>query len=162
MTDSFAALLSSMGGSKGKEMLKNLMEQVSTIEESDEVEILKNKIVSIVLGKIGVDSRQLESLCKKKKTGSILSAVASLTSAKAHDFLIVSTYPDGNYGYLIYKGTYEGAKKEALHILGREYGVMDVLPKEETYLQRRYPIYTLATDKIRVEVVPHGSHISLD
>jgi hypothetical protein len=139
-------------------MFTTLMNQVDT--ECVDVNDLKDRVFEKVISKIGLDMKSVEDLQNAGKSSDILHSVDKLEDTKSHDFLVVHTYPNGNYGYVVYKGTYKDAKKHGLVCLGREHGMYDGIPDEESYLVRRYPIYTLATEKVRIEVVPHGSWVS--
>lgn len=144
-------------------LFSSLMQQMGGIpDDYIEVEDLKEKIVQKVLKKLGIDPSKLESMCNNGKGNDILQSVDNLEDTKSHDFLIVHTYQPGNYGYIVYKGNYEGAKRHALSCLGREHGMYDSLPNEEDYCVRRFPVYTLQTDKVRIEVLPHASWVSLE
>lgn len=138
-------------------LFSSLMQQMDI-----EVDELKENIVQKVLAKLGIDSSKLETLCSNGKGRDILASVDNLDDRKSHDFLIVHTYPQGNYGYIRYSGSYNDAKKHALLCLGKEHGMYNSLPDEEGYCVRKYPIYTLETEKVRIEVIPHASWISLN
>lgn len=142
-------------------MFTSLLQQMN-VAESVEIDDIKEKIVNKVLGKIGISPDKLEQMCDDGTSHKVLNLIDDLSSTKSYDFLILHTYKEGNTGYISFKGTYKDAKQHALLCLGKEHGMLDVLPDEEPYLVRRYPIYTLRTDRVTIEVIPHASWISIE
>lgn len=140
-----------MGNSPNKELPK----------EENNIEELKEKIVESVLKKIGIPISQLDDLCSRGKGHDIISSIEKLEDSKAHDFLIAYTYNSGAYGYIHFTGNYIEAKKHALLCLAKDYGV-DGSAREEDVLIREFPVYTIGTDKVKIEVLPHASWISMD
>jgi hypothetical protein len=144
-------------------MFGSLMQEMNTVtDNAGDVDELKEQIVQKVLSKLGIESSRLETLCRSGKGMNIIASIDGLEDTKTHDFLIVHTYPAGNLGYITFKGNYEDAKRHALSCLAKEHGMYDHLPDEKQYCIRRYPIYTLETESVRIEVIPHASWISLD
>lgn len=141
----------------------SLMQQMNSVS-SDYIEVdeLKEKIVQKVLDKLGLDPNRLQSLCESGKGSDVLASIDRLEDTKAHDFLIAHSYPEGNHGYIAYKGSYEGAKRHALVCLGKEHGMFDGIPDEDKYCVRRYPVYTLQTNRVVIEVIPHASWVSIE
>jgi len=72
-------------------------------------------------------------------------------------YLISHKYASGNYGYISYRGTYTDAMRHALLCLGREHGMYGDLPDESKYLVQRYPIYTLRTERVLIELIPYDT-----
>lgn len=159
LLDMFQTLLSDQ---ESGDVLSEMMNQMGRSYRSGELSDLKENIVKRVLTKIGIDPSSLEDLHEKGKSNDILTSLDDLSYSKSHDFLIVLTYKNDRYGYISYTGTYEDAKKHALYCLGKEHGMHGCLPNEQSYLVRRYPIYTLETDYVRIEVVPHASWVSIE
>jgi hypothetical protein len=142
-------------------MFSSLLQQMN-VNESMEIDELKEKMVSKILRKIGISREKMENMCENGEGHKILGLIDDLSSTKTYDFLIVYTYPEGNGGYVSFKGTYKDAKKHALECLGREHGMLNSLPDEASYLVRKYPVYTLKTDRVTIEVLPHASWVPLD
>lgn len=126
---------------------------VTDSKMSDDVNVLKDALVDIVLGEIGIDANTLSKLCAEGKGDDILNTVKNLSTRRSHDWMITHTYPGGSYGYVIFKGTHESAKKHAIFCLKREAVDMDNADIQE--IER--PIYTLLTKKVRVQVIPYAS-----
>jgi len=145
-------------------MFANMLSQMmSSASESEKV---MEKVLDIVMKKIGLTHEIFEKLCSEGKENQILSLVNTLTTTRSHEFIICTTYcngnngfDDGSYGYTAFTGTFKDAKRHALQVLGLEYRMTDGIPDEKTYLVRKYPIYTLQTNAVRVQVYPFSSHI---
>jgi len=119
------------------------------------ISLLKEQIVSITLSKIGLSVDKLY----KMSSDEILRMVSNLNDRRVHDFIVHYSYPSGSFGYLSYTGTYDNAKKYALEFVAKEYGIYDSRI-EDSYVTREYPIYTISTKDICVEVIPRASYIA--
>lgn len=145
-------------------MFANMLSQM--MSNASESEKIMEKVLDIVMKKIGITHERFEKLCSEGKENQILSLVTTLTTTRSHEFIICTTYcngnngfDDGSYGYTAFTGTFKDAKKHALEVLGHEHRMTDGIPNEKTYLVRKYPIYTLQTNAVRVQVYPFSSHI---
>lgn len=144
------------------QMFSSLMNQLDNEpiqSSSSSLNEIKDQIVNQILKKLGLSMKDLETSYERGTHQSILNSIENLHHSRSHyEFLIVTTYTNNTYGYMTYKGTYNGAKRHALTCLSKEFHLEGRMT-EDAVLISEFPIYTIGTNRIQMKVVPHAEWV---